>query len=578
MLLKPEIVEEVRKKASIVQVIGHYIPLIKKGRGYTALCPFHDDHDPSLSISEEKQIFKCFVCGVGGNVFSFVMHYTHCSFPEAVKAVAEISGLHLDIAWQKPQQTVSKYQKLYDIFNESIKFTNYLLNTPKGHDALSYLNKRGLNKEIIDYFEIGYNPRGDVLYHYLHEKNYRDEDIVVTNICRQSDYGLKDVFYDRLLFPIHDPAGQPIAFTARSIVSDNPVKYINTATTALYTKGNVVYNFHRALPAIRKAKRVLITEGVMDVIAFKRAGIENAVATLGTACTPWQLQLLAKACNHLVFCYDGDKAGRAATMKALTMLLERGVSAYTIVNRTKLDPDEILANGEAKDLRDFAAQEITAIEYALDYYQTLYPLNSYSNRKRFQSVLSSLIAYLKDEYDQANYYLTLQQLTGLTARERKIDQPQLTKVTKVVNRPLLDGVTKAEFMILNQMMLSAKAVEIYRRDLGCLLDEENDLLAAMISEEYHRCGNFNFSDFFDRLTNEALKSILLDIATVDFLQDRYDEEIMIGAVKKIQRALKQAELKQLKQEILKYEHLNAAKTKELLQRYSKLVEELGGKR
>ena len=579
MKLTDEIINDIRESASITEVIGHYIPLIKKGRGYTAVCPFHDDHDPSLSISEEKQIFKCFVCGTGGNVFTFVQKFKNCSFPEAVVEVSKIIGKPLDIEINHGPKKVSKYQNLYDILGESINFSNYILNTQAGDKANQYLLNRGLEKEVIDYFNIGYNPSGDVLYRYLKEKGFNDEDMVKANICRMSDYGMKDVFYDRVLFPIHDMNGNPVGFSGRSMDKDNPAKYVNTATTDIYIKGDIVYNYHRAIEDIKRAKRVIVCEGVMDVIAFKRAEIPNVVATLGTACTPKQLELIANACKHIVFCYDGDKAGQAATMKALELALNHGIEAYTIVNETGLDPDEILKNGKAKDLRNFASHEVTCIEFAFDYYRKLYPLNSYTNRKEYHLRLAHLISKCHDQYDRDNYYHNLQTLTNLVVNEPRVDNVvnHEEQTNYVPKERLLDGLVKAEYTILSQMMVSKKAVEIFRRDIGCLLDDSNDLIANMIMEDYVEYGDCNYTRIFDKTNDENIRSILLDLGTIETLAIPFNEDILKGAILKVKNEMKKAKLADLKNKIMQYQHVNSELANEYLIEYTKLAKELGGK-
>ena len=228
MRLTEEVINDIRNSANIVDVIGHYIPLVKKGKGYTALCPFHDDHDPSLSISEDKQIYKCFVCGNGGNVFSFVSNYKKISFPEAVKEVGDIIGkpVEIDIAPKK----ISKFQPYYDVLNSMIAYCSYLLSASKlGENAMAYLSDRQLEKREIEYFNIGLNPEGNKIYEYLKNHGFKDEDILKSGVCRMLDNGIADIFYNRIIFPIHDKDGNPIAFTARDYKGVSDSKYINSA-------------------------------------------------------------------------------------------------------------------------------------------------------------------------------------------------------------------------------------------------------------------------------------------------------------------------------------------------------------
>ena len=579
MRISEEVIQDILKSASITQVIGHYIPLIKKGRGYTAVCPFHDDHDPSLSISEEKQIYKCFVCGNGGNVFTFVQNYKKCSFVEAVAEVANIIGKPLNIEIDNRPKVVSKYQKYYDIMNDTVNFTNSVIATYAGEEAMVYLNNRGLSKEIIDYFGIGYNPKGETVYKFLKSKNYQDEDILKVNVCRMTDYGIKDVFAGRILFPIHDINGNAIAFSGRIIEKNDSAKYVNTNTNLIYEKGEVVYNYHRAKEDIKRSKRVLVCEGVMDVIAFKRAGINNVVATLGTACTAQQLNLIKNLTNHIVFCYDGDDAGQNAIMKGIKLAFSLGIEAHAIKNDTDLDPDEIISRGEAKDLRDFADQEITGIEFAFDYYRKVYPLNNYSNRKSYHMALSELIEQIHDQYDRDNYYLELQNLTGLTklaTKERKI---WYNKEHSNFQEPekILDGLLKAEYIVLIQMIVSKQAVEIYRSELGYLIDETNNALANQILDEYRNFGDCSFAALFNHIDDDRMKKVLLDLGTIDTLPKVYNQEILNGAIKRIKDQLLFEQVAEVKKKMAEYEHTNSDEYIRCLQKYAELVRKINGR-
>ena len=237
MYLSEETISEIRAKASISEVIGHYIPVFKKGRNYVAKCPFHDDHDPSLSISEDKQIYKCFVCGEGGNVFTFVERYKDVSFIEAVKEVADIIGYPLDLKIEKKAPKPLKYQRYYDLLSEVIKFSSYLLFAKGGQKALAYLEGRGLSKEVIEYFDIGYNPLRNVMREYLKKLGYSDEEMIKTNVVRLNQRGeYDDVFYGRILFPIHDENAHAIAFSGRELrvaalqPQDRAIDYISFPT------------------------------------------------------------------------------------------------------------------------------------------------------------------------------------------------------------------------------------------------------------------------------------------------------------------------------------------------------------
>ena len=574
MKLTEEVINDVRNSASIVDVIGHYIPLTKKGKGYTALCPFHDDHDPSLSISEDKQIYKCFVCGNGGNVFSFVSNFKKCSFPEAVVEVSKIAGkpIELDLAPKK----VDKNQKYYDLLTSFVTYSNYLLTGSKiGAEPMKYLNNRGLDKDVIDYFNIGYNPEENKMYAYLNKQGYKDEDLIKTGVCRMLNTGMADVFYKRITFPIHNIDGNPIAFSARDYLGTSDSKYINSNETVVYTKGDNLYNYHRAKDAARKAQYVIVCEGVMDVIAYYRAGIYNVVATLGTACTKKQIELLKSLSKHIVLSYDGDKAGQNANIKIGAMLLDEKLKVSVIDNRSELDPDEIINKGGKQALIELEKKKISYIDFAINCYSKHFNLNNYDDRKQMTAIISELIDKLDDEFDRQNYY---QQLTNIT----KISKTAPSNIVKkdynrrsFENQYSIDGLTKAEYLILTQMALSKKALSIYQKDLGCLLDEANQKLAMLIIDDYRKYEKCSLSRIIDSTEDQSIKNVISNFALVEGLPSEFSEEGLNDAINKVKREIKARKKEVLKDLINKTSIVDPEKSNEYLKEYMELVKELG---
>ena len=576
MRLTDEVINDIRNSANIVEVIGHYIPLEKKGKSYRAICPFHDDHDPSLSISEDKQIYKCFVCNNGGNVFTFVSNFKKISFPEAVSEVASIIGkpINIDLAPKK----VSKYQHYYDLLEAMISYCTYLLSGSQlGQDALAYLNDRGLNTDIINYFNIGLNPENNKIYDYLKNHNFKDEDMIKAGVCRMLDSGMADVFYNRIIFPIHDKDGNPIAFTARDYKGNSDSKYINSNDNIIYTKGDNLYNYHRAKQASKKAGFVFVCEGVMDVIAFYRAEKENVVATLGTACTSNQIKLLKSLSNKVVLAYDGDNAGQNANLKIGEALLENGFEVFVVDNNTLLDPDEIIKEYGEKALKDLSGKQISYIDFAIKYYKNRYNLDNYEDRKNMTIQVSRLIDKLNDEYDRDNYTNALYDLTKIRRRVYQED----TKVeynSKVANVSYsIDGLTKAEYTILSQIALSRKALDIYQRQLGCLLDDNNQKLAMLIVDDYRKNEKCSLPRIYDETDDQGIQNLITNLALVESLPSDYDEESLNGAIEKVKTEIKRKKMEDLQQKIGSLSTLQPEKAEEYLREYEKLIKELGGK-
>ena len=578
MKLTEDLINEIRNSASISEVIGHYIPLVKKGKGFTALCPFHDDHDPSLSISEDKQIYKCFVCGNGGNVYNFVMNFKKVSFPESVKEVADIIGKPIDIEIHKNVKKVDKNQKYYDLLNKFIDETNYLLtSTNAGLKAKEYLKNRQINDELINKFKIGFNPLDDFMYKYLHQNEFSDEDQITVGVSRMMNNGMKDVFYNRILFPIYNEYGNPVAFTARDFEGNSDSKYINTSETIIYTKGDILYNYHLAKDFVKQSGFVIVVEGVMDVIAYYKAGIYNVVATLGTAMTKKQIDLIRSLSKNVVLSYDGDKAGLTANLKNGENLLNIDLNVQVVDNTSDLDPDEIFTKSGAKALKDLVSRRLDYIDFVIKYYKNQYNLDNYSSRKEMTIKVSALIDKLKNQYDRDNYANELYEITKIKKIETSNNDKKEYNVKRVKDyKYSLDGLTKAEYSIIVMSIISKDALDYYLKNLGYLINPLNSKLISSISEEYNKKGSLNFASLLDSLQDEELKNLLTTIATVDGLPEEYDVVSMEAAIAKIKREIKLIRLEELKQLVSKYENADTELYSKYLKEYQEVISELGG--
>lgn len=576
MKITEEVINDIRNSANIADVIGHYIPLVKKGRGFSAVCPFHDDHDPSLSISEDKQIYKCFVCGNGGNVFTFVQNYKKISFVESVVEVSKIIGkpLEIDITPKK----VNKYQNYYDLLSSFITYSQYLLSGSKiGINALKYLENRGITTQEIEYFNIGFNPDNNMMYKYLKSQNYSDEDMIKVGVARLLDSGMADIFYNRVTFPIYDLDGNPIAFTARDYLGNSDSKYINSNENIIYTKGDNLYNYHRAKQAVKKSTYVLVCEGVMDVIAYYRAQKYNVVATLGTACTKKQIELLKQLTNHVVLSYDGDKPGQVANLKIGELLLNEGFKVSVVDNPSELDPDEIINKYGAKALKDLENKHISYIDFAINYYKKMFNLDNYEDRKKMTILVSKLIDKITDEYDRDNYKNELYEITKIIKREdSKEDKTRYNYKVANVNTFSIDGLTKAEYTILAQIAMSKKALDIYQKKLGYLIQKVNQDLAVFIVDEYRKNDKCSLARIYDEINDEAIRSTITNLALIEGLPTEYNHEVLDSAIDKVILESKRKKLEVLKELIFKNETIDPKLSQDYLKEYVELVKEVGG--
>lgn len=543
-------INEIRNKADIVSVISRYIPVQKSGKSYRAKCPFHNDHDPSLNISTEKQIYKCFVCGAGGNVFSFVQNYEKVTFLEAVKEVADIVGyqIHADVTEKKAVDPHK--QNLYKVLDEMIRYTMYELNTDVATKEREYLEQRGLDQSIREKFGIGFNPYKNAVYNFLKAKGYADQDIVATNIGILTESGIKDVFEGRITFPIHDAYGNPIGFSARTLVKDTNSKYINTNDTELFNKGTLVYNFHRAKGEARRSGKIYLTEGVTDVIAFARADIENCVCTLGTSCTKEQIQLLKNATAKLVFCYDGDEAGQRATYKAASLARSLGCDVSIIENKTGKDPDEIIRESGKEALRELVHKEISWFEFIIQYLAKHTNFDNYDEKKSFVKKALAEIQTLEDDFDKKNYIHELEKLTGFDLQDQKA---QIQRPTRVVDDRISvhtpSGLESAEEMILTYMMKYRSAVDYFLNNIGYLTSDAHNRIAMAIVDMTRRLGKVDTGQLIDICENEIDKQIITKLMSSWIFESEYDENVMKGAIRTVWIAQKKNQAKAFKEQL-----------------------------
>ena len=340
-MISQEKINEIIDKTDIVGLVSEYVTLQKRGKNYFGLCPFHDDQSPSFSVSPSKKIAKCMSCGEGGNPINFLRKVKNISFNDAAVQLAERVGIHIEVA--KTPTKVDEFAKYYEINQVAQKFyVHFLFNSQTGKEALEYLYKRGLDLETIKMFGIGLAPKNHTtLTKMLTDKGYSLLDAADIGLLRNGNEGYYDTFSNRIMFPIMDEEGRVVGFSGRIFINDpNQPKYVNTEETPIYKKGEMLYNLNNAIPHIRKANKVLLCEGQMDVIAVSNSGIKNVICSLGTALTAEQAQLIAKYTKNIVICYDGDTAGIKATGKAFNVL--RNFNAMSVTLPNGMDPDEYL--------------------------------------------------------------------------------------------------------------------------------------------------------------------------------------------------------------------------------------------
>lgn len=550
-----EVIENIRNHVDIVDVISHYVPLTRKGKSFKCVCPFHDDHDPSLSISQDKQIFNCFVCGTGGNVFTFVQKYENISYVEAILKVANLAGIEVEYdtsALQKPKID-PHIQGLYNVLNTAIDFCSYELDSLEAKEVKQYLYSRGLSDKIIEKFQLGYNPKDNKLYRFLSAKKFNDQDIVASNLANITAGGLRDVFTHRIMIPIHDGNGNPVGFSARRVDENDAAKYINTSETEIYVKGNLLYNYHRAKEHARRYGKVIVVEGAMDVLAFEKADIPYSIATLGTACTKQQLKLLRNLGVKIQLCYDGDKAGLDATYKFYVAARKEGLQVEILKNKYNLDPDEIIETYGKDELVALSNRTQSWIEFLIVYLQKRYDLNNYNEKKEYAQAIASEIAILHDNFEKKNYYIRLLQITGFDMSIEEKSAP-VVKTKHENHRPVIlkrpiDKKMNAQIQILSQMLMSKVASEYYRNELGFLLDENCNSLALYIVDYYRTNDKVEIAQLLDIIKEENIRSLLLKIVNWELAFNEYSQDILSDAISKVKECMNEEKIKMLLQKI-----------------------------
>lgn len=404
--LPNQFVDEVRNHYDIVQFISEYVQLKRSGRNYFGLCPFHGEKTPSFSVSQDKQIFHCFGCGEGGNVFSFIMKADNLTFPEAVTELAKRAGLSLPQAALSPvaERTQRTRERLFDAVSWAQRFYRHRLEHPEGNAAQQYLNQRGLSPDVIHQFGLGFAPDSwDAGKQFLLKKGFSERELLAAGILTEGEKRTYDRFRKRVTFPICNQRGEIIAFGGRLLGEGTP-KYLNSPETPLFDKSKHLYALHLAQGAIRLNKQALIFEGYLDVIAAHQAGITNVVASLGTSLTEAQARLLRNQAEEVVIVYDADTAGQAATWRGVQVLRQAGCLVKVGRLPVGLDPDDYIRRfGGDGFRRDVIGKALLLVDYQLESLTEHFSLEKDDDRIRLFAKISDLLASVENAMEREDY-------------------------------------------------------------------------------------------------------------------------------------------------------------------------------
>ncbi|EPD24971.1 DNA primase [Lactiplantibacillus plantarum] len=560
-----EKVEQVRSAVNIADFIGQYVQLKKAGKNLFGLCPFHEERTPSFSVNEQKQIFHCFSCGRGGNVFSFIMDLENLSFPEAVVKVADFGHIDLPASYTAQSQPAAPKDQqqadLLKLYADSAKmYQHILVNTELGEPALKYLHERGLDDETIKTFGIGYAPANQLLLDFFKEHQTDYQLLRQSGLFIENQAGdLRDRFVDRVLFPIKDASGRVIAFSGRILKkSPNEPKYLNSPETKLFNKRSVLFNFDLARGPIRQQKSVVLFEGFMDVIAAYRSGIQNGVASMGTSLTDEQIYMLERVTDTLYVCYDSDMPGQKATDRALKLLGGNSRLNLGVIQMPDgMDPDEYLrAQGQEKFVQVFEDGKQTPTAFEMQYLKHDLNLQNTPDQLTYLQAVLQQLAQLSSSVEQDLYLNQLvaefdldkddlkQQLRSLVGQQvvrrgGHSDEPQVAPppapaplgpppatVDGSTNSGPLSRVEKAERLLLYRLLNDHDVWLRVMAIAGFHFVHDSYQQILVYAEAYFKTHNqFDLGNFTDFMTDSDLQPVVTSLEFMDVANESSKEEI-----------------------------------------------------
>ena len=560
-----EKVEQVRSAVNIADFIGQYVQLKKAGKNLFGLCPFHEERTPSFSVNEQKQIFHCFSCGRGGNVFSFIMDLENLSFPEAVVKVADFGHIDLPASYTAQSQPAAPKDQqqadLLKLYADSAKmYQHILVNTELGEPALKYLHERGLDDETIKTFGIGYAPANQLLLDFFKEHQTDYQLLRQSGLFIENQAGdLRDRFVDRVLFPIKDASGRVIAFSGRILKkSPNEPKYLNSPETKLFNKRSVLFNFDLARGPIRQQKSVVLFEGFMDVIAAYRSGIQNGVASMGTSLTDEQIYMLERVTDTLYVCYDSDMPGQKATDRALKLLGGNSRLNLGVIQMPDgMDPDEYLrAQGQEKFVQVFEDGKQTPTAFEMQYLKHDLNLQNTPDQLTYLQAVLQQLAQLSSSVEQDLYLNQLvaefdldkddlkQQLRSLVGQQAvrrggHSDEPQVAPppapaplgpppatVDGSTNSGPLSRVEKAERLLLYRLLNDHDVWLRVMAIAGFHFVHDSYQQILVYAEAYFKTHNqFDLGNFTDFMTDSDLQPVVTSLEFMDVANESSKEEI-----------------------------------------------------
>ena len=554
--IENNIVNEIRSKVDIVDIISSYLPLVQKGKNFFGVCPFHDDTNPSMSVSREKQIYRCFSCGASGNVFSFIMDYEHISFKEALnllanKAGIEVKGLKID---NKPD----KNAKLYEIYELTNKYFQNNIQTSYGKKAKEYLSGRQITEEMIKDYGIGLSlDKTDDLVTLLQKKGY---DLNTLNGIGLASYD-RDLYVSRIMFPLKDLNGRIVGFSGRRYDGKKEDKYINTKQTPIFHKGTILYNYSDSRESVRQKNQVIVMEGFMAVIRASTIGVKNAVALMGTAMTKEQAELIKRLSHNVILMFDGDDAGRKATLTNGEELEKLGLDIKVAELDGGLDPDDYILKHGSNEFKAVINNAIAFSDYKIKSLKSGVNLNSEEEIADYINKVLQEASKIKDEIRRELVLKTLAKEfdIGYNTLEKRllsfIEKAEEKEVKIEVKLPVKKSLKKdkydqAALTLLHYMLVNEKARNLFETGKIYFPTEKQRFLASEILYYNKLYGIITIADFYTYLqTKEELLEVLNEVVGLE-LNDEVEEKVILDYVNVMDEKRTKLEIDRLKQMML----------------------------
>ncbi|MCL1950964.1 MAG: DNA primase [Turicibacter sp.] len=567
-----EVFDRVLGKTSIVDVVGDYVQLTKAGRNYKGLCPFHGENTPSFVVSPDKGIYKCFGCGMGGNAISFVSQLEGISFPQAVAKLAQRAGIEVSDLPQTalaPATADSPQQKQYEALEFAQGFFHYfLLHSKEGAQARGYLKERGISDESIAKFGIGLAPSlRDGLAQTLGQNELSLPDAVAAGLLGEHNGRYYDRFKSRIMFPIRDPNGKAVGFSGRSYLPDDDSmsKYINSPETGLFVKNRLVYNFSEARLHIRRQNRVLLFEGFLDVISAVKAGFLESVATMGTALTENHAALLRRVTDQVLICYDGDKAGNAATNKAISILKAKQFNVSVVELPQGMDPDDYISKNGVEAFGQLVSASVPAVDYQYRFEKRQLNLEFISHQEAFKKTIFYLA---KIQETPTLQELILKKLAAdINVGESGILKEFQNENHQVYKNPGFNNnknemhsapkksrgsskYEKSEKMLIFYMLKERGVALKIDKELNCALnDTVRRNIAMYILDYYTTQESMNLQYFLNWLDEEMVKSLTEILFDCESLPEAPAEGVIDDLIAVVKEYVYKIQVEQLKRQI-----------------------------